>query len=215
VNRFDAITALLLAGTASRDIPGAILGLLIAVVVLGIPAVFAFGFSLRWAWMESGSWITAIFSRWWPGVRGEIVRSDIEVLGLPSGVDLKELSSKPNWNRRHSVEFKTQFLYRYEVRGRQYEGSRISCGSFLDFGKYNEGAARSHLIGLEKGALVTVYYNPVWPSWSTLRRELPSLHVAMFSYFFAIPLLLFGSAGMLGISGLMIEKCFRDLGLLK
>jgi hypothetical protein len=119
---FDAIAALLLASTTSGDFAGAILGLLIALIVIGVPAVFAFGFSLRWAWREAVSWTTAICSRWWPGVPGEVVRSEVEVLGLPAGVELKELSSRPNWNRRHRVEFATRFSYRYMVQDRPYEG---------------------------------------------------------------------------------------------
>jgi len=211
----DATTALFLATATSRDIPGAILGLLIALIVLVIPAVFTLGFSLRWAWRESVSWVTAISSRWWPGVQGTIMRSDVEVLGLPSGVDLKELSSRPNWNRRLNVEFKAWLVYIYQFRGRQYEGSRIACDSFLDFGKYNEAATGNRLIGLEKGRPVTVYCNPLRPSWSTLRREFPSLRVAVLSYFFAIPLLLFASVAMLGMAAIMAGKCFRELGLLK
>jgi len=158
-------------------------------------------------------WIVSVSSRFWPSVQGGIIRSAVEVIGAATLVEVKKLPASRRWRRSSEVEFETHLAYSYLVNGKRYEGSRIECYTYLEQAKSNGELTRERLVGLEKGTSVTVYYNPLWPSSSILRRNLPGLYLTAVSFFFIIPLLLFGCTGMLFIAWFMIERILWNLGL--
>lgn len=72
-----------------------------------------------------------------------------------------------------SVGYVPDVLFRYAVGSETFEGSRY----YLTFGRQKPGSLNSEngcrtlVEGLHPGSLVTVYYDPLWPSHSVLSRE--------------------------------------------
>lgn len=95
----------------------------------------------------------------WPTVTGAILESEITSSTHSSGAG--RTSRAGSRSRSHSASVR----YVYEVGGQAYEGRRI------DFMTNSSGrsAAEAELVGLERGATVTVRYHPDDPSLAVLR----------------------------------------------
>lgn len=110
------------------------------------PALLVGGLAfLGWAFLR---WRTALASRRWPVVPGEVVQYEVDVRQLDTG-----------------SLYTPGLVYRYEVGGRRYEGTRIDFFSQRSF--QSQSAADAVLAPYRRGAL-TVHFNPERPAESVL-----------------------------------------------
>ncbi|MFZ4813831.1 MAG: DUF3592 domain-containing protein [Phototrophicaceae bacterium] len=89
----------------------------------------------------------------WQSVQGQITE-----LGIESYID------------DGSYMYEAQVVYKYTVGGANYTGDRVRFGGGIS--SSDEGRAERMIAPYERGAFVTVYYDPFEPSRVVLERNL-------------------------------------------
>jgi energy-coupling factor transporter transmembrane protein EcfT len=90
------------------------------------------------------SYKTAVGSKTWPTVDGVVTLSEIERQTSTSG---------DGADKKTTVQYSPKIVYRYQIDGQNYEGTRISFAS-------ESGNAQQIVSNYPKGKSVRVYYNP-------------------------------------------------------
>lgn len=126
-------------------------------------------------------------SRTWLQTRGTIVRSRVK----------KVMTRRGN-------QYNAEVRYKYRPTRRELQGSRI-CFNFAGHGFMTEGGARKCIMPYQRGAYVTVYYDPSDPRKAVLE---PGLHSSLFMTVFLVATGIL----MLGASALIVwAKFYSDM----
>jgi hypothetical protein len=123
-------------------------------------------------------------SRGWPKTSGTILQSTLETH--------HETDDDGTTSTTHGVAVH----YRYSVSGQEFEGRRRS---FSDVRKSSKRSMESILARYPQGGSIDVYYDPENPSSAVLETGVGASAYILLA--FAVVLVLFGLAGLLGFVG--------------
>ncbi len=101
----------------------------------------------------------------WPTVDGTIIKAEFKEIANPEYVEGKEVKNQSK------VIWVPDFLYSYQVNGRQYESSRVST---FDATCRNEGEVLDLRRLISHYNTIKVYYNPENPEFAVV-NPFPSL----------------------------------------
>jgi hypothetical protein len=128
----------------------------------------------------------------WPSTQGRIIQAEVH-----------EGESVPDEFGQSKPIYYPVVRYEYEVNGRSFHGKRLSFGGSETFANRND--ASNLIAGIEPGAVLNVYYDPLDPEKAFLN------HVAKKSSFIIIMGAIFIGLGLCALANVLVMVVVRIL----